>query len=110
MLEIKNIYKTFNAGTVNEKRALKGVNLTLEDGDFVTVIGGNGAGKSTLLNAIAGVWPVDEGEIIIDGKNVTKLPEHKRAGQERFAPVSKEASGKYTRGCWQLLVLDWKTD
>ena len=79
MLEIKNIYKTFNAGTVNEKRALKGVNLTLEDGDFVTVIGGNGAGKSTLLNAIAGVWPVDEGEIIIDGKNVTKLPEHKRA-------------------------------
>ena len=79
MLEIKNIYKTFNAGTVNEKRALKGVNLTLEDGDFVTVIGGNGAGKSTLLNAIAGVWLVDEGEIIIDGKNVTKLPEHKRA-------------------------------
>ena len=79
MLEIKNIYKTFNAGTVNEKRALKGVNLTLEDGDFVTVIGGNCAGKSTLLNAIAGVWPVDEGEIIIDGKNVTKLPEHKRA-------------------------------
>ena len=79
MLEIKNIYKTFNAGTVNEKCALKGVNLTLEDGDFVTVIGGNGAGISTLLNAIAGVWPVDEGEIIIDGKNVTKLPEHKRA-------------------------------
>lgn len=79
MLEIKNIYKTFNTGTVNEKCALKGVNLTLEDGDFVTVIGGNGAGKSTLLNAIAGVWPVDEGEIIIDGKNVTKLPEHKRA-------------------------------
>ena len=79
MLEIKNIYKTFNAGTVNEKRALKGVNLTLEDGDFVTVIGGIGGGKSTLLNAIAGVWPVDEGEIIIDGKNVTKLPEHKRA-------------------------------
>ena len=79
MLEIKNIYKTFNAGTVNEKCALKGVNLTMEDGDFVTVIGGNGAGKSTLLNAIAGVWPVDEGEILIDGKNVTKLPEHKRA-------------------------------
>ena len=79
MLEIKNIYKTFNAGTVNEKRALKGVNLTLEDGDFVTVIGGNGAGKSTLLNAIAGVWPVDEGQIIIDGVDVTKLSEHKRA-------------------------------
>ena len=79
MLEIKNIYKTFNAGTVNEKQALKGIDLTLEDGDFVTVIGGNGAGKSTMLNAIAGVWPVDEGQIIIDGKDVTKLPEHKRA-------------------------------
>ena len=79
MLELKNIYKTFNAGTVNEKQALKGINLTLEDGDFVTVIGGNGAGKSTMLNAIAGVWPVDEGQIIIDGQDVTKLPEHKRA-------------------------------
>ena len=79
MLELKNIYKTFNAGTVNEKQALKGIALTLEDGDFVTVIGGNGAGKSTMLNAIAGVWPVDEGQIIIDGKDVTKLPEHKRA-------------------------------
>lgn len=79
MLELKNIYKTFNAGTVNEKQALKGINLTLEDGDFVTVIGGNGAGKSTMLNAIAGVWPVDEGQIIIDGKDVTNLPEHKRA-------------------------------
>ena len=79
MLELKNIYKTFNAGTVNEKQALKGIDLTLEDGDFVTVIGGNGAGKSTMLNAIAGVWPVDEGQIIIDGKEVTKLPEHKRA-------------------------------
>lgn len=61
MLEIKNIYKTFNPGTQNEKRALCGLNLTLVDGDFVTVIGGNGAGKSTMLNAIAGVWPVDEG-------------------------------------------------
>ena len=79
MLEIKNIYKTFNAGTVNEKRALNGLSLTLEDGDFVTVIGGNGAGKSTMLNAIAGVWPVDEGQIIIDGIDVTKLSEHKRA-------------------------------
>lgn len=79
MLELKNIYKTFNAGTVNEKQALKGIDLTLEDGDFVTVIGGNGAGKSTMLNAIAGVWPVDEGQIIIDGKDVTKLPEYKRA-------------------------------
>ena len=79
MLEIRNISKTFNPGTVNEKRALRNVNLTLEDGDFVTVIGGNGAGKSTMLNAIAGVWPVDQGQILIDGKDVTKLPEYKRA-------------------------------
>lgn len=79
MLEIQNIYKTFNPGTVNEKCALNGVSLKLEDGDFVTVIGGNGAGKSTMLNAIAGVWPVDEGKIIIDGTDVTKLSEHKRA-------------------------------
>jgi putative ABC transport system ATP-binding protein len=79
MLEIKNIYKTFNPGTVNEKQALRDVSLTLEDGDFVTVIGGNGAGKSTLLNAIAGVWPVDEGQVLIDGQDVTRLSEHKRA-------------------------------
>ena len=79
MLEIKNITKTFNKGTVNEKKALRGVNLTLNDGDFVTVIGGNGAGKSTLLNAIAGTWMVDEGQIVIDGKDVTKFPEYKRA-------------------------------
>lgn len=79
MLEIKNIYKTFNANTVNEKRALENVSLTLKDGDFVTVIGGNGAGKSTMLNAISGVWPIDEGQILIDGKDVTKLPEYKRA-------------------------------
>lgn len=79
MLELKNIYKTFNAGTVNEKMALRGLNLTLEDGDFVTVIGGNGAGKSTMLNAIAGVWPVDQGQILIWDADVTKLPEYKRA-------------------------------
>lgn len=79
MLDVKNIYKTFNPGTVNEKTALRGVSLTLNDGDFVTVIGGNGAGKSTLLNAVAGVWPVDEGCISIGGVDVTKLPEHKRA-------------------------------
>ena len=79
MLEIKNIYKTFNAGTVNEKRALNGVNLHLAPGDFVTVIGGNGAGKSTTLNAVAGTWLVDEGTITIDGIDVTHLPEHKRA-------------------------------
>lgn len=79
MLEIKNITKVFNAGTVNEKIALNDFSLTLEDGDFVTVIGGNGAGKSTMLNAIAGVWQVDEGQILIDGEDVTSLPEHKRA-------------------------------
>lgn len=79
MLEIKDIYKTFNAGTQNEKCALNGVSLTLNDGDFVTVIGGNGAGKSTTLNAIAGVWPVDSGRILIDGADVTKLSEYKRA-------------------------------
>lgn len=79
MLDVKNIYKTFNPGTVNEKTALRGVSLTLNDGDFVTVIGGNGAGKSTLLNAVAGVWPVDEGAISIGGVDVTRLPEHKRA-------------------------------
>ncbi len=79
MLEIKNIYKTFNVGTINEKTALDGVSLKLNEGDFVTVIGGNGAGKSTLLNALAGVWQVDEGEIFIDDINVTKMSEHKRA-------------------------------
>ena len=79
MLEIKEIRKTFNPGTINEKQALCGVSLTLNDGDFVTVIGGNGAGKSTLLNAVAGVWPVDSGTIAIDGIDVTSLPEHKRA-------------------------------
>ncbi len=73
------MHKTFNPGTINEKKALNGLNLTLNDGDFVTVIGGNGAGKSTMLNMIAGVYPVDSGSIIIDGINVTKLPEHKRA-------------------------------
>ena len=79
MLELRNIWKTFNAGTINEKQALRGVSLTLHDGDFVTVIGGNGAGKSTMLNAVAGVWPLDSGKIIIDGTDVTGLPEHKRA-------------------------------
>ncbi len=79
MLEIRNIHKTFNKGTINEKIALNGVTLTLEEGDFVTVIGGNGAGKSTVLNAVAGVWPVDEGSILLDGIDVTGMPEHKRA-------------------------------
>ena len=79
MLEIRNISKTFNPGTINEKKALLDLSLTLKDGDFVTVIGGNGAGKSTLLNAVAGVWPVDCGSILLDGEDITALPEHKRA-------------------------------
>lgn len=79
MLEIRNVTKVFNPGTVNEKVALDNFSLTLEDGDFVTIIGGNGAGKSTMMNAIAGVWLVDSGQIIIDGEDVTKLSEHKRA-------------------------------
>ena len=79
MLDLHSIYKTFNAGTVNEKTALNGLNLHLNEGDFVTVIGGNGAGKSTMLNAVAGTWFVDEGKITIDDIDVTKLPEHKRA-------------------------------
>lgn len=79
MLEIKNIWKTFNVGTINQKTALSDVSLKLEEGDFVTVIGGNGAGKSTLLNAIAGTWFVDQGSISIGGTDVTKMPEYKRA-------------------------------
>jgi len=79
MLEIKEIWKTFNPGTVNEKQALRGVSLTLNDGDFCTVIGGNGAGKSTMLNAVAGTWAVDGGTISIGGVDVTHLPEYKRA-------------------------------
>ena len=75
MLKIENVYKTFNAGTVNEKRALQGLNLHLKPGEFVTVIGGNGAGKSTMLNATAGVFGVESGKIIIDGVDVTHLPE-----------------------------------
>ena len=79
MLEVKEVWKTFNTGTVNEKQALRGVSLTLQDGDFCTVIGGNGAGKSTLLNAVAGTFPVDAGTISLGGVDVTRLPEHKRA-------------------------------
>jgi putative ABC transport system ATP-binding protein len=79
MLEIQNLWKTFNPGTVNEKAALQGVNLTLNDGDFVTVIGSNGAGKSTLLNAVAGVFLADQGSIRLDGMDMTSLPEHRRA-------------------------------
>ena len=79
MLKVQNVSKTFNPGTVNEKLALDNFSITINEGDFITVIGGNGAGKSTLMNAIAGVWKVDEGTITIDGQDVTSLPEHKRA-------------------------------
>ena len=79
MLKINKIEKTFNPGTINEKKALTGVSLHLNKGDFVTIIGGNGAGKSTLMNAITGVWPVDNGSIYLDGINITGLKEHKRA-------------------------------
>lgn len=79
MLELNNIYKTFNPNTVNEKVALAGLSLTIKDGEFVTVIGGNGAGKSTMLNAVAGVFMVDQGKIMIDGNDVTRLEEHRRA-------------------------------
>ena len=107
MLEIKNVYKTFNAGTVNEKVALKGLDLTLEDGDFVTVIGGNGAGKSTMLNAVAGVWPVDMGKIIIDGKDVTWRP----AGgvPARSRPASRRRSTTNTTSCSKRWIWGWKT-
>ena len=96
MLRMEEIWKTFNAGTVNEKTALSGLNLELKEGDFVTVIGGNGAGKSTMLNAVAGVWPVDEGKIYIDDEDVTKLPEHKRAkylGRVFKDPMTGTAAG-----------------
>ena len=79
MLELKQIRKTFNPGTVNEKVALDGLDLTLQDGEFVTVIGGNGAGKSTMLNAVSGVWKPDSGQIVLDGIDVTGMPEHRRA-------------------------------
>ena len=102
MLELKNIYKTFNPGTINEKVALNGLNLTLNEGDFVTVIGGNGAGKSTMLNAVAGTWQVDEGQIIIDGIDVTKLSEHKRAAYLFQDPMTGTAA---TMGIEENLAL-----
>ena len=79
MLNISDVEKTFNPGTINEKKALNGINLHLAEGDFVTVIGGNGAGKSTMLNMVAGVYPVDCGNIVINGVDITHLPEYKRA-------------------------------
>lgn len=79
MLKITNVEKTFNKGTINEKKALQNLNLTMNEGDFITVIGGNGAGKSTMLNMIAGVYPIDSGTITLDGVNISRWPEHKVA-------------------------------
>lgn len=106
MLEIQDVHKTFNAGTINEKVALNGVNLNLNPGDFVTIIGGNGAGKSTTLNAIAGVWSIDAGKIVIDGVDITKLSEHKRAKIFRKSvPGSDDRNSKEPcrlKKIWQL--------
>ena len=96
MLKLTNVSKTFNKGTINEKKALRGLNLTLNDGDFVTVIGGNGAGKSTMLNMIAGVYPIDAGKIEIDGVNISRQPEYKRAkyiGRVFQDPMKGTAAG-----------------
>ncbi len=96
MLELKNVRKTFNRGTVNEKKALCGVNLQLNKGDFVTIIGGNGAGKSTTLNMIAGVYPIDSGTIILDGDNISTKPEYARAkylGRVFQDPMKGTAAG-----------------
>ena len=96
MLDLIDVRKTFNTGTINEKKALQGVNLHLNDGDFCTVIGGNGAGKSTMLNAVAGVWPIDSGHILIDGQEVSGLCEHKRAtmlGRVFQDPMTGTAAG-----------------
>ena len=81
MLELRNISKTFNPGTVNEKKALNGLSVTLEDGDFVTIVGSNGAGKSTLFNAVAGDFYPDQGSIRLDGRNITYLPAYRRSRQ-----------------------------
>lgn len=96
MLKLTDIRKTFNPGTINEKAALQGLSLQLNEGDFVTVIGGNGAGKSTMLNAIAGVWPIDEGKILIGDDDITRLPEYKRAkylGRVFQDPMTGTAAG-----------------
>ena len=105
MLEIRNISKTFNKGTINEKKALDGVNLNLNPGDFVTIIGGNGAGKSTTLNAIAGAWYVDSGQIIVDGTDITRLPEHAaRRGARRGLRwgISKKEREEYKQQLREL--------
>ena len=91
MLKLDNIFKTFNKGTINEKKALEGLSLHLEPGDFVTVIGGNGAGKSTMLNAVAGVWPVDSGRIILDGVDVTALHATRRKARAALGRDQRRA-------------------
>ena len=107
MLKLENIHKTFHAGTVNQKIALDGLSLTLNDGDFVTVIGGNGAGKSTLLNAIAGAFPVDSGTITIDGEDITDLSEEKRA--RYFGPrVPGPHDGHRRRLCGSRKIWRWR--
>ena len=96
MLILSNVKKTFNKGTINEKKALNGISLTLNEGDFVTIIGGNGAGKSTMLNMIAGVYPIDSGRIEIDGVNISRQPEYRRAkyiGRVFQDPMKGTAAG-----------------
>lgn len=103
MLTITNVRKTFNKGTINEKKALCGLNLHLNPGDFVTVIGGNGAGKSTMLNMIAGVYPIDSGKIEIDGVNISREPEYKRAqyiGRVFQDPMRGTAAGMEIQEIW----------
>lgn len=107
MLEIKNVHKTFNKGTINEKKALNGVNLHLDPGDFVTIIGGNGAGKSTTLNMVAGVYPIDQGTIILDGKDISDLPEYKRAYS--LGRVFQDPSGERRRVCRIEKTWQWQT-
>ena len=116
MLELNGLYKVFNAGTVNEKRAIDGLDLTLEEGDFVTVIGGNGAGKSTTLNLIAGVFPADRGTIRLNGVDITRLPEHKRAkylgrvaNPVDSAQVLPARSGISSGRSWPPWAWAWKT-
>jgi putative ABC transport system ATP-binding protein len=115
MLELTDVHKTFFAGTVNERKALRGVSLHMEEGDFITIIGSNGAGKSTLLNLIAGTMPADYGTIAINGKSVAKLPEHKRAagiarvfqdpqaGTSPHMTIEENLAVAYTRGHTRFL-------
>ena len=101
MLKLENIHKFFEIGTVNEKHILKGVNLEVNDGDFITIIGGNGAGKSTLLNSVAGTFPVTSGKIFIDGDDVTAEPEFKRAKHKTLLLPTDEAKSVLSVGVLQ---------